>query len=162
MSVQEVTGGDWQSSLFNCSPCGSCVLGTFAPCIRKSVHVTFFTLSCYVYELTIYCAILVVGRTSSRLQDPTSRSPEAFNGDCAIHGFLTLIGSGWIYSMIKRTEIRERFGIPGSGFGDCCAAFWCQCCQVIQADNEVNKRLISGPINEGYQPQTEGMKVRPY
>jgi Cys-rich protein (TIGR01571 family) len=106
---------------------------------------------------------LVVGRTASRLRDPSDLSPEAFNGDCAIHGVLTLFfGSGWIYSMIKRGDIRERFNIPGSGFGDCCAAFWCQCCQVIQSDNEVKKRLlVSGPISQGYEPQTEGMQVPP-
>ncbi|KAI1439739.1 PLAC8-domain-containing protein [Annulohypoxylon stygium] len=134
MSIQEKTGGDWQNSLCNCSPCGSCILGTFAPC-------------------------LLVGRTSSRLRDPTDPSPEYFNGDCIIHGGLTLIFSGWIFSMMKRTEIRERFGIPGSGCGDCCAAFWCQCCQVIQADNEINSRLIAGPIQQGYQPQNEGMRM---
>jgi hypothetical protein len=62
--------------------------------------------------------------------------------------------------MIKRTDIRERFGIPGSGCGDCCAAFWCHCCQVIQADNEVNSRLNAGSdMYQGYQLQTDSMRV---
>lgn len=113
-------------------------------------------------ELTWHLKPLVVGRTASRMRDPNDPSPESFNGDCAIHGFLTLLASGWIYSMIKRGDIRERFNIPGSGCGDCCAAFWCQCCQVIQADNEVKQRLlVPGPIDQGYQAQTEGMKVPP-
>ena len=33
--VQETKGGDWQESLCDCTPCGSCVLGTFVPCLRK-------------------------------------------------------------------------------------------------------------------------------
>ncbi|KAF7516371.1 hypothetical protein G7054_g14189 [Neopestalotiopsis clavispora] len=137
MPVDEIHGGDWQSGLCDCAPCGSCVLGTFAPCI-------------------------LVGRTAARLRDPSDTSPEAFNGDCAIHGILTLFASGWIYSMIKRGDIRERFNIPGSGFGDCCAAFCCQCCQVMQADNEVKRRLmVSGPVNKGYEPQIQGMQMPP-
>lgn len=35
-STGEIRGGDWQNSLFNCSPCGSCILGTCVPCLRKS------------------------------------------------------------------------------------------------------------------------------
>ena len=61
--------------------------------------------------------------------------------------------------MIKRGDIRRRFDIPGSGVGDCCAAFWCQCCQVIQADKEVNSRLTSTPIYQPYQSPSEGMTV---
>lgn len=84
-----------------------------------------------------------------------------FNGDCLIHGGLTLLASGWIYSMIKRGDIRQRFGIPGSGCGDCCTAFWCQCCQVIQADNEVKARLAPVVDKRGYQPQNQGMMAYP-
>jgi len=29
------------------------------------------------------------------------------------------------YVMMKRSEIRERFGIDGDGMGDCCTAYWC-------------------------------------
>jgi Cys-rich protein (TIGR01571 family) len=104
----------------------------------------------------------VVGRTSSRLEDPSTQSPEMFNGDCMIHGGLTLLfGSGWIFTMIKRGDIRKRFEIPGSGFGDCCATFWCQCCQIIQADNEVKARLSPTIDRNGYQLQTEGMVAKP-
>ncbi|RKU47865.1 hypothetical protein DL546_008638 [Coniochaeta pulveracea] len=82
----------------------------------------------------------------------------AMSFDCFIHGGLTLLfGSGWIFTMIKRGDIRSRFEIPGSGFGDCCTAFWCQCCQIIQADNEVKARLAPMVDNRGYQPQSEGM-----
>ncbi|KAI0478365.1 PLAC8 family protein [Xylaria cf. heliscus] len=129
-------GGDWQLGICNCSPCGSCMLAFCVPC-------------------------LLVGRTASRLKDPTSESPDMFNGDCLIHGFLTLIGSGWIYSMIKRVDIRERFMIPGSQFGDCCTAFWCQCCQIIQADNEVKVRLTPKVNKTGYAPQRDGMVAYP-
>ncbi|CAI6081999.1 unnamed protein product [Clonostachys chloroleuca] len=128
----EIRGGDWESGLCDCSPCGSCCLGSFAPC-------------------------LIVGRTASRLQDPTLQSPDMCNGDCMIHAGLSLLfGSGWIYTMIKRGDIRQRFGIPGSGWGDCCTAFWCQCCQIIQADNEVKARLAPMVDRNGYK-QVGGM-----
>ncbi|KAF4472303.1 plac8 family [Fusarium albosuccineum] len=63
------------------------------------------------------------------------------------------------YSMMKRGEIRERFGIQGSGMGDCCVSYWCLCCALIQQDNEVKARLSQGPITQGYQPQKEGMHM---
>ncbi len=61
--------------------------------------------------------------------------------------------------MMKRTEIRERFGIQGDGTGDCCVTYWCPCCALIQQDNEVKFRTQGAvPINQGYQPQP-GMQM---
>ena len=62
------------------------------------------------------------------------------------------------YAMMKRTEIRERFGIKGDGCGDCCSAYWCGCCVLIQNEKEVLARQSSGPITQGYQQQ-QGMQV---
>ncbi|KAM0365532.1 hypothetical protein ACHAO7_007204 [Fusarium culmorum] len=61
--------------------------------------------------------------------------------------------------MMKRGEIRERFGIKGSGMSDCCVSYWCLCCALIQQDNEVKARLSHGPIMQGYQAQKEGMHM---
>ncbi|KAK8075713.1 plac8 family [Apiospora hydei] len=132
MPSQQLQGGEWQSNLCDCSPCGSCVLGTFVPC-------------------------LLVGRTADRMRDPTMQTADTLNSDCLIHGILMwTLGAGWVYSMLKRTEIRERFGIPGSGFGDCCTSYWCPCCAVIQQDKEVQARLPGGgPVDSQYQAQPQ-------
>lgn len=63
--------------------------------------------------------------------------------------------------MIKQTEIRERFGIKGSGFGDCCDAYWCGCCVVIRNEKEVKARVGSGqgPVMQPYQAPKEGMQM---
>jgi hypothetical protein len=61
--------------------------------------------------------------------------------------------------MLKRNEIRERFGIKGDGTSDCCTAYWCACCALIQQDKEVEKRVASGPIVQGYQPNKQGMQM---
>ncbi len=56
--------------------------------------------------------------------------------------------------MMKRSEIRERFGIEGSGMDDCCIAYWCGCCALIQQDKEVEARLTpGGAVSQGYQAQ---------
>ncbi|KAK8121714.1 PLAC8 family-domain-containing protein [Apiospora sp. TS-2023a] len=130
MPSQQVQGGDWQNNLCNCSPCDSCLLATFVPCI-------------------------LVGKTADRMRDPTMQTSDMLNSDCLIHGLLTwFTGCGWIYAMMKRTEIRERFQIPGSGVGDCCASYWCPCCAVIQQDNEVKSRLpVPAAVNNQYQAQ---------
>ncbi|KAM0287040.1 hypothetical protein ACHAQH_000725 [Verticillium albo-atrum] len=125
----------WQNNLCNCSPCGSCLLGTFLPC-------------------------MLLGKTSERMRDATLRTYEAFNTDCLLMcGITYFTGCGWIYAMIKRGEIRERFNIKGSGCGDCCTTYWCPCCALIQQDKEVQQRLASGPIVEGYQGNHDGMNM---
>jgi len=59
------------------------------------------------------------------------------------------------YAMMKRGEIREKFGIEGDGMGDCCTAYWCPCCTLIQNDKEVAARLPEhGVIQQGYQAQS--------
>ncbi|KAI1460410.1 PLAC8-domain-containing protein [Annulohypoxylon moriforme] len=123
-------GGEWQASLCDCSPCTSCLLATCLPCI-------------------------LLGQTSERIRDPSMQSADMMNSDCMIHGLITCFtGCGWIYALMKRGEIRERYQIEGSGFNDCCVSYWCPCCALIQQDNEVKVRQRNGqPIAQGYQSQ---------
>ena len=99
----------------------------------------------------------MVGKTADRMRDPTMQTSDLLNSECMIHGLLTwCTGCGWIYAMMKRTEIRDRFQIPGSAMGDCCTSYWCPCCAVIQQDNEVKSRLPVAPgvtIDNQYQAQ---------
>jgi hypothetical protein len=60
--------------------------------------------------------------------------------------------------MMKRREIRERYGIKGSGMDDCCMSYWCGCCAVIQHEKEVQKR--TEPIMSAYKNQG-GMEAKP-
>ncbi|KAI0861337.1 hypothetical protein F4860DRAFT_514109 [Xylaria cubensis] len=77
-----------------------------------------------------------VGQTSNRLLDPTALLPAMLNVDCLIHGVLQCVcGLGWIWTMIKREQIRARFDIPGTPLNDYC------CCAIIQHDNEVATRM---------------------
>ncbi|KAI1813189.1 PLAC8-domain-containing protein [Poronia punctata] len=126
---------EWQASLCSCSPCGSCLLAWCIPCI-------------------------LLGQTTERMRDPSMESADMLNSDCMIHGGLTCFtGCGWIYAMIKRGEIREKYNIKGSGCNDCCVSFWCSCCALIQQDNEVKQRTQNArPIVNGYQSQP-GMQV---
>lgn len=90
------------------------------------------------------------------------RAYSLFNTDCLLMcGIMHFTCCGWIYVMIKRKEIRERFGIRGGGCGDCCTTYWCPCCSLIQQDAEVKTRLEAGPNVQGYQPNKEGMTMQP-
>lgn len=63
---------------------------------------------------------------------------------------------------MKRGEIRERFGIEGSGCGDFCVSMCCPCCALIQQDNEVKGRQARQGVNtQGYQAVTQSMQVPP-
>ena len=37
----------------------------------------------------------------------------------------------------QREEMRERYGIRGSGVGDCCVAAWCRPCALTQEHREI-------------------------
>ncbi|KAI1755190.1 PLAC8 family-domain-containing protein [Xylaria castorea] len=125
---------EWQTSLFNCEPISSCLLGWCCPC-------------------------LLLGQTSSRIRDPSSASPELVNSDCAIYTAIQcLSGCGWIYVLAKRSQIRDEFGIKGGGCGDCCTTYWCHCCALIQQDNEVKRRQQARLNTQGYQVQS-GMQM---
>ncbi|KAI1276767.1 PLAC8 family-domain-containing protein [Xylaria sp. FL0933] len=127
---------EWQTGICSCGPCSSCLLAWCLPCI-------------------------LLGRTSERIRDPTMETADMLNSDCLIHGAISCFtGCGWIYAMLKRGEIRERYGIEGSGCGDCCVSFWCSCCALIQQDNEVKIRQQAQPIVQGYQAQP-GMQMPP-
>ncbi|CVL06408.1 related to DUF614 domain protein [Fusarium mangiferae] len=126
---------DWQNGLSGCcSPLDSCLLSTCLPCI-------------------------IFGRTSQRLDNP-SGPIESINSDCAIFcAIQSFTGCGWIYNMMKRREIREKYGIEGSGMGDCCTSFWCLCCALVQQDKEVKVRTVPAYDAQGYQPVADGMKM---
>ncbi|KAI1099377.1 PLAC8-domain-containing protein [Jackrogersella minutella] len=100
------------------------------------------------------CAPLI-GQTSERIRDPSMQSADMMNSDCMIYGLITCFtGCGWIYALMKRAEIRERYKIEGSGTSDCCVSYWCPCCALIQQDNEVKGRQRNvQPVAQGYQSQ---------
>ncbi|KAI0971342.1 PLAC8 family-domain-containing protein [Xylaria arbuscula] len=128
--------GEWQTGICSCGPCSSCLLGWCLPCI-------------------------LLGQTSDRIRDPSGETADSCNSDCLIYGAISCFtGCGWIYAMIKRGEIRERYGIRGSGCNDCCVSFWCSCCALIQQDNEVKIRQRAQPNVQGYQAQP-GMHMPP-
>ncbi|KAH7113561.1 PLAC8 family-domain-containing protein, partial [Dactylonectria macrodidyma] len=126
---------EWSNSLFSCGPCNTCLLSTFLPCT-------------------------LLGRTSSRMRDPTMQAAESCNRDCWLFCCIQCVtGCGWIYAMMKRREIRERFQIKGSCMDDYCASYWCYCCALIQQDEEVKARHARGPITQGYQSVRERMEM---
>ncbi|KAI1184793.1 PLAC8 family-domain-containing protein [Nemania serpens] len=130
---------EWQTGICSCGPCSSCLLAWFLPC-------------------------LLLGQTSERIRDPSMQSADMLNSDCLLHGGINCFtGCGWIYAMIKRGEIRERYGIKASGCDDCCVSFWCSCCALIQQDNEVKIRQKAQPDRHGYlaQPAMNMPMVQP-
>lgn len=124
-------GGDWSTSLMDCSPCDTCLLATCLPCV-------------------------LLGQTSDRMRDPTMATADALNSECLVFTAIQCFtGCGWIYIMMKRSEIRETFGMQGDGTSDCCVTYWCPCCALIQQDKEVKVRTsnAAGLITQGYQAQ---------
>ncbi|KAK5628349.1 hypothetical protein RRF57_004064 [Xylaria bambusicola] len=161
--------GEWQNGICSCGPCGSCLLAWCLPCIllgRTSERIrdpsmeTADSLNsdCLIHGvLTCFtgCGWMYV---SYLLPPPISSHHHLRIYETLKSNALTdLIDS---YAMIKRGEIRERYGIKGSGYGDCCVSFWCSCCALIQQDNEVKIREKGRVNTQGYQVQP-GMHMPP-
>lgn len=56
--------------------------------------------------------------------------------------------------MLQRTRIREKYQLQGSITDDCCKAYCCGPCTLIQDEREINdredqKRRFAGPSNSG-------------
>jgi hypothetical protein len=70
---------------------------------------------------------------------------------------------------MQRGEIRAKFNLKGSGFGDCCRSYWCPWHTLMQEEKEL--RLLAGlqqplplqpvPMQQGYQSVTETMHYAP-
>jgi len=45
--------------------------------------------------------------------------------------------------------MREKHGIEGSSFGDCCVSTWCGCCALVQENKEIHVRT------SGMNPKTK-------
>ena len=103
----------------------------------------------------------MLGQTADRMRDPSMASADTLNSDCLVFTAIQCCtGCGWIYVMMKRSEIREHYGIQGDGTSDCCVTYWCACCALIQQDKEVKVRTsnAAGLITQGYQAQA-GMQM---
>ncbi|KAH3374795.1 hypothetical protein KXW99_006722 [Aspergillus fumigatus] len=86
-----------------------------------------------------WCApCCLFGKTQSRLQDPALKEQRY----CGLY---------WVLLMIKRGQLRERFGIQGSTFQDCWQSYLCPCCTLVQNEKEVEARF-SNTTQVGYQP----------
>ncbi|KAH7110770.1 PLAC8 family-domain-containing protein [Dactylonectria estremocensis] len=130
-----VQNQEWSKGLCSCGPCDTCLLGTFLPCI-------------------------LLGRTSYRMQNPSTQAVRSFNNDCMIFCAIQCVtGCGWVYTTMKRGEVRQQFGIQGSIMRDCCTSYWCGCCALIQLEEEVKARHSQVPITQGYKSQTDGMQM---
>jgi hypothetical protein len=62
------------------------------------------------------------------------------------------------YVKRHRTELREKYGIPGTTKNDCWATFCCLPCAQIQMDKEVALREAHRINKDGYRPQ-DGMTM---
>eukprot|EP00239_Pterosperma_sp_CCMP1384_P005928 CAMPEP_0197855524 /NCGR_PEP_ID=MMETSP1438-20131217/26798_1 /TAXON_ID=1461541 /ORGANISM="Pterosperma sp., Strain CCMP1384" /LENGTH=125 /DNA_ID=CAMNT_0043470669 /DNA_START=242 /DNA_END=619 /DNA_ORIENTATION=+ len=83
-------------------------------------------------------------------------------GPCCIHGSLggliqgvaiyilgplaALVHFGSCYAYQYRTAIRERYGIPGGGVGDCCTHYWCGPCAICQEHIHLRDNIMRPPI----------------
>jgi len=113
---------------------------------------------------TCICPCIVYGRTSARLRDPTLKSYDPVNHDCFVWCTTSICGLSWIFQMLKRRDVRNRFALKGDEVEDCLLSSCCACCALVQMEKEVSNRQSTGrpvEMNQPYVPQEAGMEMPP-
>lgn len=108
------------------------------------------------------------GRTSERLEDPALKEGSYVNGDvcyhCSMPAYLVLnitqcclfvlagyCGLSWVLMMMKRRDLREKFGIKGSVGEDCILSCCCPCCTLVQQEKELDAQASRFQAASGYE-----------
>ncbi|KDR71148.1 hypothetical protein GALMADRAFT_159641 [Galerina marginata CBS 339.88] len=108
--------------------------------------------------LACWCPCLAHGKNRRRLEylnvngvpDP-DRNRVVAGGDSLLYACLEVACDvGWILQISTRENIRQRYNIRGNGATDCCAAFCCQMCDLVQGSRELQLEEESLAIQ---QPQ---------
>ncbi|KAL4778553.1 PLAC8 family-domain-containing protein [Aspergillus varians] len=121
---------EWSNSVWDCfSPVKTCLLSWCCPCA-------------------------VYGRTAERLEDPALKQGSYVNGDCCLLALANCCGLGWVLMMMKRRDLREKFGIKGSVGEDCILSCCCSCCVVMQHEKELDVQATRLQTVGGYQTPT--------
>ncbi|KAJ5753121.1 hypothetical protein N7520_010038 [Penicillium odoratum] len=116
---------EWSSSFWDCfSPAKTCLLASF-------------------------CSCCLLGKSASRLKSPALKEYSYVNGECCIYAASHYCYLCWIPLMMKRRQIRERFGIKGSSCNDCMVACFCPCCLLVQQEKELEAQCLL--LESGYQ-----------
>eukprot|EP01098_Paradermamoeba_levis_P011726 TRINITY_DN5044_c0_g1_i1.p1 TRINITY_DN5044_c0_g1~~TRINITY_DN5044_c0_g1_i1.p1 ORF type:complete len:180 (-),score=24.70 TRINITY_DN5044_c0_g1_i1:251-790(-) len=72
-------------------------------------------------------------------------------GECETYCLIQLVvsyfvGCPCIVPCLKRTEMRNKYGLMGDPYGDCCTHYWCHCCALIQEAKEIRTRGETNPL----------------
>ncbi|KAF8801119.1 PLAC8-domain-containing protein [Phlegmacium glaucopus] len=94
--------------------------------------------------LACWCPCLAHAQNRRRLEHlntqgiPDPQREDIVVGDGLLYAVVELAcDMGWILQIGTRRNIRERYNIQGSSAGDCCAAFCCQSCDLVQGSREL-------------------------
>ncbi|GMH23328.1 hypothetical protein Nepgr_025171 [Nepenthes gracilis] len=87
--------------------------------------------------LTCFCPCITFGRIAEIVDKGTT--------SCGLSGtlytlLLAFTGCQFIYSCSYRSKIKQQYGIPGGGCGDCCTHCCCECCALTQEYRELQHR----------------------
>ncbi|KKK18037.1 hypothetical protein ARAM_000765 [Aspergillus rambellii] len=91
------------------------------------------------------------GRATERLRDPTLKDGNYINSNCCLFVLSSYCGLHWVLLMMKRAELREKFGIRGSVGEDCILSCCCPCCVLVQQEKELDAQAAFLQAGPGYQ-----------
>ncbi|KAK5129050.1 hypothetical protein LTR85_000383 [Meristemomyces frigidus] len=124
------------------------------------------------------------GRTAQRLEKFPDTNTDHFNDvnvPCAVLYAAWHVHLGWMAVMLKRQDLRQKFGIKscfadrcaaspphGNAYTDCLASYCCQPCTLAQMEAELQDRAATAEVvsdthtqETGYVPRPQGMLYSP-
>ncbi|KAL4934278.1 PLAC8 family protein [Aspergillus undulatus] len=101
--------------------------------------------------LSCCCTCLIYGQQSERMEDPALKEGSYVNGDCCLFTLASFCSLHWVLLMMKRRDMREKFGIKGSVGKDCLLSCCCTCCVLVQHDKELDTQAARFQTPVGYQ-----------
>lgn len=131
----------WRHNLFSCINASTCCTGFF-------------------------CNACIFGRTQHRLQnfplEPESTSFNWCNSSCALMACATCLLLPWLPVWQQRNDVRRTFGIAGGGCIDCLTTYFCNCCAIVQHENELREQSeMARNGRSGYRAPGSNMMYQP-
>ncbi|KXT11287.1 hypothetical protein AC579_1671 [Pseudocercospora musae] len=116
-----------------------------------------------------FCSPCLFGRSWQRLEQFPNQNKEDFSNcssGCWIFCGASCFHFGWLATLLKRMELRERFGIQGNGCTDCLVSYFCTPCTLAQMETELKDRAASaqggrGTQDAGYVAPSDNMTYQP-
>ncbi|KAF8846618.1 hypothetical protein BDZ45DRAFT_556224, partial [Acephala macrosclerotiorum] len=90
--------------------------------------------------LGCFCTPCLYGRVMAREENPSLSDFSYCNGPCVLWVVAAHCSLASVLQFVHRDDMRKKYNIRGSTFGDLCTSCCCGCLSLIQEEKEIIHR----------------------